>query len=89
MMLIRMRKFDNYDTEQMTKGHHYIKVALDELVFFVRKDKAVPFAKPAKSTSELDLNSLGRLRYEGEKYEMYMDDGINPDVSATLKRVEI
>ena len=89
MMLIRMRKFDNYDTEQMTKGHHYIKVALDELVFFVRKDKAIPFAKPAKSTSELDLNSLGRLGYEGAKYEMYMDDGINPDVSATLKRVEI
>ena len=89
MMLIRMRKYDDYETEQMTKGHHYIKVALDELVFFVRKDKAIPFAKPAKSTSELDLNSLGRLGYEGAKYEMYMDDGINPDVSATLKRVEI
>jgi len=89
MMLIRMRKYDDYETEQMTKGHHYIKIALDELVFFVRKDKTVPFATPAKSTSELDLNSLGKLGYKGANYEMYMDDGISSDVSTTLKRVEI
>ena len=89
MMLIRMRKYNDYETEYLSKGHHYIKASLEELVFFIRGDKAIPFASPAKSTSELDLSSLGKLGYEGAEYEMYMDDGISPDVTETLKRVKI
>jgi len=83
MMLIRMRKYNDYETEHMTKGHHYIKAALDELIFFIRNNKAIPFVKPAKSTSELDLSSIEKLGYEMANYEMYTDDGICPNVTAT------
>ena len=45
MMLVRMHSSKDYTTEILPKGHHYVSVGLDELVFFIRNQKAIPFAQ--------------------------------------------
>ena len=41
------------ETQALTKGLHYIKVALNEVPLFIRKGKTIPLCKPAMRTSEL------------------------------------
>lgn len=78
MLLVRMKSVDNIATEILPKGHHYVDVPLDELVFFIRKDRAIPFGKPVKNTSEVDLSALKLIGYPDCHYELYSDDGYSP-----------
>ena len=84
MMLVRMKSYDNYETEILPKGHHYVPVALDELVFFIRNQKAIPFAEPAESTAKTDLSTLRLLGYADTSYELYTDNGVSPDPEDSL-----
>ena len=52
MMLVRMHSSKDYTTEILPKGHHYVSVGLDELVFFIRNQKAIPFAESAENTAK-------------------------------------
>lgn len=45
-------------TEKMTKGMHYIEVALNEVPLFVKNGKKIPLCKPAMRTSQLDTENL-------------------------------
>lgn len=85
MMLVRMRSCEDYETEVLPKGHHYVAAALDELVFFIRNQKAIPFAKAAENTAELDMHALTMLGYPDCSYELYVDDGISSDMEKSLK----
>lgn len=76
MMLVRMRSLDDFETEILSKGHHYVKAELNELVFFVRKDKVIPLGGKVKNTTEIDSAELKLLGYEEAEYELYDDDGI-------------
>lgn len=78
MMLVRMKSCDGYQTEILPKGHHYVDVPLDELVFFIRKDKAIPFGKAAENTSKLDLDTLTLIGYPQSVYTLYSDNGTSP-----------
>jgi alpha-glucosidase len=89
MMLVRMKTVEVYKTEILPKGHHYVDVALDELVFFVRKGKAIAFGDTTDNTAQLDSDTLKLLGYEGASYELYTDDGISPDVEKNLKIVNM
>lgn len=84
MMLVRMRSDEEYETEILPQGHHYIPAALNELVFFIRSQKAIPFAKAAKNTAETDWNSVRLLGYSGCSYEMYADNGTSPNPEDSL-----
>ena len=86
MMAVRMKSCKNIKTEILSKGHHYVDSELDELVFFIRKDKAIPFGKPVKNTSEIDLSDIKLIGYEGCHYEMYSDDGFSPVLEDSLKK---
>ncbi len=77
MMLVRMRSLDDFETEILPKGHHYINAELDELVFFIRSGKAIPMGKSACNTKSLDKSSLKLMGYDGAEYELYDDDGIS------------
>lgn len=90
MMLVRMRSDEDYETEILPKGHHYIPAELNELVFFIRNQKAIPFAKAAKNTAETDWNTVRLLGYSGCSYEMYADNGTspNPEDSLTVSVIE-
>lgn len=87
MMLVRMHSSKDYTTEILPKGHHYVSVGLDELVFFIRDQKAIPFAESAKNTAKTDYNTIQLLGYEGSSYELYTDNGTspNPEDSLTIK----
>lgn len=87
MMLVRMHSSKDYTTEILPKGHHYVSVGLDELVFFIRNQKAIPFAESAENTSKTDYNTIQLLGYEGSSYELYTDNGTspNPEDSLTIK----
>lgn len=84
MMLVRMKSYDDYTTEILSKGHHYVDVALNELVFFVRNNKAIPFNKTAENTSKIDLKSIKLLGYENSSYTMYSDNGYSPNIKDSL-----
>ena len=45
-------------TEKMTKGTHYIEVALNEVPLFIKNGKKIPLCKPAMRTSQLDTENL-------------------------------
>ena len=54
-----------------------IEIALDEVVFFLRKGRVLPLAKPAKNTGELDESALTYVKYidRDTKYELYVGKG--------------
>ncbi len=81
MILIRMRAYDDYDVIPMTQGHHYIKAELSELIFFIRKGKAIPMVKPAENTAALDTSDVSLLGWENAEYQLYTDNGISTKVS--------
>lgn len=93
MMLIRMRTFADYEIEKLPKGHHFVKADLNELIFFIRKDKAIPFGRPIKNTSELNclsdsMEGLKLLGYDNTHYTLYWDDGIHTfDEKKVVKKI--
>ena len=89
MMLIRMKSSNEHITEILPKGHHYVDIALDELVFFIRSKKSVPFGKAAYNTSEIDMNSLDLLGYPDSSYVLYSDNGISPVSDDSLSISEL
>ena len=78
MMLVRMRSWDNYETQILSKGHHFVDVSLDELVFFIRSTKSIPFGKPSANTGETDFTSLELIGFPNTAYELYSDNGFSP-----------
>lgn len=88
MLLIRMRSLEDYDCEPLPKGHHYVNADLKELIFFIRKGKAIPVGKSAKNTESLDSDQLSLLGYEGAEYELYEDDGISRNVMGSIRKIK-
>ena len=62
-------------------GHHYIPVAQEELIFFLRPGHLLPLAEPAPNVAALDDSRLKALSYPGMdcQYTLYSDDGIGKD----------
>lgn len=87
MLLVRMRTLSDYDTEVLPAGYHYVPVKLEELVFFVRKGRAIPVCDGGECTAELKTDSLRMLGYEGAAYELYDDDGLTKDISEKNIRI--
>ncbi len=77
MTAVRMSGGELSFTE-MEKGHHFVEIPENEVVFYIRKDKAIPLCKPAQCVEELDLNTL-ELVGNGKEYLIYTDDGFSKD----------
>lgn len=77
MMLVTMRSPEEYSVQELEKGHHYVNAAMDELIFFVRKNHVIPMAEGTGNVETMDFDSLSLLGYvtEGAEYELYDDDG--------------
>lgn len=60
---------------RVKKGNITITVKLNEVVFFVLKDKLVPIGKNIKNTREVDFDDLILLG-DGQEYKLYVDDGL-------------
>ncbi len=63
MKLVRFRSYNDYDTEVLEKGDHYIKVGLNEVPVFIRPGKELPLGKPARQVDKIDMNDLEIIRF--------------------------
>ena len=81
MKLYRMKSENEMETEILSKGHHYVKAGLDEVLIFVRPDSMVPLAKGGCCVEETDTSSLRLLHFIKDKgtYQLYNDDGYGKD----------
>ncbi len=77
MLKIKMRSLDDYETEELEKGHYYIECNLNEVVFFVRNNHLIPVCKSAECVEKLDETDFTVFGItDGEaSYELYTDDG--------------
>ncbi len=48
----------NVVTKKMSKGTHYIEVALNEVPLFIKNGRKIPLCKPAMRTSQLDTENF-------------------------------
>ncbi|MBR6671155.1 MAG: alpha-glucosidase [Ruminococcus sp.] len=74
MMLVRMKKYDDYETEILPKGHHYFRCELNELVFFIRNGKSIPICEPVEYTEKIDYNTITMLGYSESEYVLYNEE---------------
>lgn len=77
---VRMKNGKDYTLSNLTKGDHYINVSIDEVVFFILKDKTMPLAHidnidDIKNMSSIDFNNLDFLNNDGanKEYELYQE----------------
>ena len=82
MLMIRMRSLEDYDSEVINKGHHYVEADLNELIIFVKKNCVLPIAALAqdvKTTADIEdapITWFGFIETAAE-YVFYEDDGIS------------
>lgn len=85
MLMVRMKRLEDRTETVLKKGHHYIDIALDEVVIFVKKNHALPVAKlgeNVKTMADIDEKDCEWIIYKGEEtsaaeYVWYTDDGIS------------
>ena len=63
MRLVRFRAYNDYDTEVLQKGDHYIKAALNEVLVFIRPGKELPLATPARQVDRINRKELQRISF--------------------------
>jgi alpha-glucosidase len=82
MLMIRMRSVADYEEVKLTKGDHYIEVDTDQLIFFVKRNTAIPIAKPAMRVKDIDPSTIQMHGWLDEEYvyELYNDDGLSKNV---------
>lgn len=81
MKLVRMKSMNDIKTEVLKKGHYYIDIALDEVVFFIRPEKIVPYTMGGQYMEEAEKQELKTLDFvtKTAEYELYEDDGYEKD----------
>ncbi len=63
MIAVKFRSEDDYSVQSYSKGHWFVEIANDEVVVFIRKNKALPLVKSADCTVNIDYSTL---RFIGE-----------------------
>ena len=77
MLLVRFRSPEDYDLVPMEKGHHWVKLALNEFPLFIRRGCVIPMAKAAEYVEGIDATALTLLGWlDGDTaITLYDDDG--------------
>lgn len=82
MLMVRMKSLEERTYAVMQKGHHYVNIALNEVVIFIKENHMLPLAKlpeEVKTTKDLNEENYEWLGYVTDKaeYVFYDDDGIS------------
>ena len=85
MTQLKLNSDGSITENKIEKGHHYINVALDEIVFFVKDGYCVPLCDRANNVEDIDENTIN-LYGTGNSYELYTDDGFT--TSPTLDNIK-
>ena len=82
MLMVRFRSAQDYDCIPMTKGHHWIDLAMNEFPLFIRKGQVIPLAGGAECVAAIDVKSLTLLGWleHGTAFTLYDDDGESMDI---------
>ncbi len=80
MTMIKVNADSSITETYMEKGHHYVDVPLNEIVFFIRDGRCVPLCDRANTVENLSDDTI-RLYGNGEYYELYTDDGMTTNIS--------
>lgn len=86
MKLVRFKGCEIAEEKLLPAGHHFINIALDEVVIYLRKGHVLPLAK-AEDARELtsgkpiDINKFTLIDYEGNGYDLYNDDGVSRNIT--------
>ena len=67
-----------FRTEPLPCGRHTIHAALNQVVFFIRKDRLLPIAAEAAKVEQVDSEHVTLLG-TGSRYEQYLDNGQTKD----------
>ena len=77
---IRMKNGKEYETRKLSKGDHYIKVDIEEVVFFLLDGQCLPLTKinnidDIKNIESLNYNDLVFINnlYNKKEYELYQE----------------
>ncbi|MCD8103890.1 MAG: alpha-glucosidase [Lachnospiraceae bacterium] len=83
MKLVRFKGSALTEESPLPAGHHYIPVALDEVVFFIRRHHILPLCPGGGNTERMDWGGLTCLHFAdaGDTYELYEDDGISREAA--------
>ena len=78
MLLVRFRTPEDYDTEEIEAGWHYVRLDENEFPLFIRRGTFVILAKSGERTSDLSVEGAATLGWDAEDYvlPLYCDDGI-------------
>ena len=82
MLMVRMKSPEEKQFEVWEKGDHYIEIALNEVVFFIKKNHMLPLAildDMVNTTADLDESRYEWIGFAEERaeYTLYRDDGIS------------
>lgn len=75
MTALRLNADSSVTVTEMEKGHHYIDVPENEIVFFIKSGKCIPLCDRAKNTDAIDYDTI-KLYGTGDSYDLYTDDGM-------------
>ena len=92
MKLVRFTKDGAMEETVMEAGHHYIDVALTDVIFFIRPNHIIPISDGGQCVAEVDFGHPELLFYLTEEkavYEYYHDDGYEKDYENPKHRIQI
>lgn len=83
MLMIKTSGVDDIEEVKLKKGDYWIDLDVNQLAFFIKKNKAIPFAETADRISHVDYNTIHMLGWleKPYTYELYDDDGLSRTVS--------
>ena len=83
MKLVRFAGAEAVEETVLEKGHHYIEIALNEVVLFIRKGHILPLASGGERVSEVNWDELELFHFakDGAVYELYDDDGTDTEAA--------
>lgn len=74
MTQLRLNADGTLTESKIEKGHHYIDIALNEVVFFIKDDCCIPLCDRADNVESINEDTI-MLYGNGNAYELYTDDG--------------
>lgn len=74
MMFVKFLPTGDIQTEILEKGHHYVRIELNEVPLFIRKGKCIPLANAAETVGDIQMDTIQMFGYPNASYHLY-DDG--------------
>lgn len=84
MLCVTFKRNHKREMQVLSKGHHFIKLKLEEFPIFIRKNCILPLCKPSKTTETLDSRSFEIIGFAESNarisYKYYDDDGYTKNI---------